>query len=168
MAIDEFAIQVPARAIAPRVSLSRWVNESIPSCQALLTAHEVARLTRRPRWVLEALTLFKRFPRKQRFHGRRIGWRRHDVLLWLGSDEGRSDAASTTSFTLEPKQRELQLRHPPCRRSRSHRAHCSTGRHEHPERLKMRQKRRGSCSRIPGSTLPDRRKPTSGPTSDRP
>ena len=167
MAIDEFAIQVPARAIAPRVSLSRWVNEGLPSCQALLTAHEVARLTRRPRWVLEALTLFKRFPKKQRFHGRQIGWHRHEVLLWLNAG-GSCGTAPLTRFNPEPRQRELQLRHPPCRCSRSHRGHCSHGRHEHRERLKVWQKCRGSCSRIPGSTLPDRRKPTSVPTSDQP
>ena len=54
----------------PRVSLSKWANERFPSFQELLTAHEVARLTRRHRWVLAALTLLGRFPRKQRFHGR--------------------------------------------------------------------------------------------------
>ena len=168
MAIDEFANSIPDRTVIAPVSLSRWVNEGLPSCQALLTAHEVARLTRRPRWVLEALTLFRRFPKKQRFHGRRIGWRRHDVLLWLGSDEGRGDAASATSFTLEPKQRDLQLRHPPCRRSRSHRPHCSSGRHEHLERLRMRR----SCSvvrpRDLDATVPDHRKRTSDEASETP
>ena len=148
--------------------VSRWVNESLPSCQALLTAHEVARLTRRPRWVLEALTLFKRFPKKQRFHGRQIGWRRHEVLLWLSASESCVGTAPLIRFNPEPQQRELQLRHPPCRRSRSHRSYCSSGRHVHPERPENRQKCRGSCSRNPGSTIPDRRKPTSGPTSDRP
>ena len=168
MAIDEFADSIPDRAVIAPVSLSRWVNEGLPSCQALLTAHEVARLTRRPRWVLEALTLFRRFPKKQRFHGRRIGWRRHDVLPWLGSDEGRLDTASATSFTVEPKQRELQLRHSPCRRSRSHRSHCSAGRHEQLERLRMRQSRSVAGPRNSDSTVPDQRKRTSDQASDTP
>ena len=168
MAIDEFADSIPDRAVIPPVSLSRWVNEGLPSCQALLTAHEVARLTRRPRWVLEALTLFRRFPKKQRFHGRRIGWRRHDVLLWLCSNEGRGDAASATSFTLEPKQRELQLRHPPCRRSRSHRPHCSSGRHEQLERLRMRQSRSVAGPRNSDSMVPDQLRRTSDQASETP
>ena len=168
MAIDEFANSIPDRTVIAPVSLSRWVNEGLPSCQALLTAHEVARLTRRPRWVLEALTLFRRFPKKQRFHGRRIGWRRHEVLLWLGSDEGRVDTTPATSFTLEPKQRELQLRHPPCRRSRSHRSQCSSGRHEQRERLQMRQSRSVAGPRDSDSTVPDQRKRTSDRASETP
>ena len=168
MAIDEFADSIPDRTVIAPVSLSRWVNEGLPSCQALLTAHEVARLTRRPRWVLEALTLFRRFPKKQRFHGRRIGWRRHDVLLWLGSDEGRDDTKPATSFTVEPKQRELQLRHPPCRRSRSHRSHCSSGRHEQLERLGTRQSCRFVGPRDSDLTVPDQRKRTSDRASETP
>ena len=168
MAIDEFANSIPDRAIAQPVSLSRWVNECFPSCQALLTDHEVARLTRRPRWVLEALTLFRCFPKKYRFHGRRIGWRRHEVLLWLGSEEDRVDTTPATSFALEPKQRELQLRHPPCRRSRSHRSHCSSGRHEPLERLGMRQTCCPDRPRNSDSKFPDRRKPASDQTSDTP
>ena len=168
MAIDEFADSIPDRAVIPPVSLSRWVNQGLPSCQALLTAHEVARLTRRPRWVLEALTLFRRFPNKQRFHGRRIGWRRQDVLLWLGSDEGHVDTAPVTSFTSEPEQRELQLRHPPCRRSRSHRSHCSSGRHVHLERLRMRQSCRLVDPRDSDSAFPDQRKRTSDQASETP
>ena len=168
MAIDEFADSIPDRAVIPPVSLSRWVNQGLPSCQALLTAHEVARLTRRPRWVLEALTFFRRFPKKQRFHGRRIGWRRQDVLLWLGSDEGCVDTAPVTSFTSEPEQRELQLRHPPCRRSRSHRSHCSSGRHLHLERLRMRQSCRLVDPRDSDSAFPDQRKQTSDQASETP
>ena len=80
MAIDESGSQTLDRGRAQQVSLSKWVNERIPSFQELLTAHDVARLTRRHRWVLTALTLFGRFPRRQRFHGRRIGWLRSDVL----------------------------------------------------------------------------------------
>lgn len=88
MAIDESGSQTLDRGRALRVSLSKWVNERFPSFQDLLTAHDVARLTRRHRWVVAALTLLGRFPRRQRFHGRRIGWLRRDVLEWLTDDIG--------------------------------------------------------------------------------
>ena len=51
-----------------------------------MSAHDVARLTRRPRWVLASLVLLGRFPRKCRYHGRGIGWLRSDVLSWLTKD----------------------------------------------------------------------------------
>jgi predicted DNA-binding transcriptional regulator AlpA len=86
MAIDESGSQTLDRGRAQRVSLSKWVNERLPSFQELLTSHDVARLTRRHRWVLAALALIGRFPRGQRFHGRRIGWLRSDVVGWLADD----------------------------------------------------------------------------------
>src|SRR2546429_7477667 len=81
-------------AFPDRVTLSKWVNERFPPWEQLLTAHDVARLIRRPRWVLLSMMLLGRFPRKQCFHGRRIGWLRDDVLDWTGQgasfDEGRA------------------------------------------------------------------------------
>src|SRR5258706_2131618 len=65
------------------VFISEWFNESPPPWDEILTAHDVARLTRRHRWVLSALTFLGHFPKKQRFHGRNVGWRRHDVERWL-------------------------------------------------------------------------------------
>ena len=65
------------------VLISKWVNEPPPSWDQILTAHDVARLTRRPKWVLSALTLLGHFPKKQRFHGRNLGWRLPDVEDWL-------------------------------------------------------------------------------------
>jgi predicted DNA-binding transcriptional regulator AlpA len=62
------------------VSLSKWVNEKLPACDQILSARDVARLTRRRRWVVYALTLFGQFPKRQRFHGRAIGWAKSDVL----------------------------------------------------------------------------------------
>jgi hypothetical protein len=47
--------------------LSRCVNEPFPSFQTLLTAHDahdVARLTRRPKLVLSGLMLLGHFPTK--------------------------------------------------------------------------------------------------------
>ena len=167
MAIDE-SIPIPDPAAPLRVTLSRWVNESPPSYQEVLTAHDVSRLTRRPRWVLETLTLFGRFPKKQRFHGRRIGWRRHEVLRWLGSEEGRVDTAFVNSFSSKQKQLELHLRHRPCRHARSHRSHCSSGRHEQLERLRMRQSCRWVGPRDSDSRVPDPRKRTSDQASEMP
>ena len=65
------------------VSLSPWLNEMPPSLNKLLSSHEVARLTRRHRWVLCTLALLGRFPKQQRFHGRTVGWAKQDVMRWL-------------------------------------------------------------------------------------
>ena len=73
-------------ATLPSVELSPWVNERSPAWEQLLSAHDVARLTRRPRWILQGLALFGRFPRKRRYHGRQIGWLRSDVAHWLAED----------------------------------------------------------------------------------
>jgi predicted DNA-binding transcriptional regulator AlpA len=78
--------QVTAIAPSRNVVLSPWVNESLPAWEELLSAHDVARLTRRPRWVLASLVLLGRFPRKCRYHGRGIGWLRSDVLDWIAKD----------------------------------------------------------------------------------
>jgi predicted DNA-binding transcriptional regulator AlpA len=78
----------PSAADAPRasISISRWVNESLPPWNQLLTAHDVARLTRRHRLILRTLALVGRFPKQVRFQGRRIGWQRSEVLDWLSRD----------------------------------------------------------------------------------
>lgn len=65
------------------VSFSNWVNEPLLDLRDLLTARDVARLTRRPRWVVYGLSLVGRFPRKRRYHGRAVGWQRVEVLDWL-------------------------------------------------------------------------------------
>lgn len=85
MSSDESSLTSPVAPIGcPRsVLLSRWVNERFPDWEELLTAHEVARLRRRPRWLLPSLMLLGRFPRKHRFQGRGVGWLRSDVLTWL-------------------------------------------------------------------------------------
>jgi predicted DNA-binding transcriptional regulator AlpA len=73
-------------ARAQAVTLSPWVNEPIPAWEQLLSAHDVARLTRRPRWILAGLALVRRFPRERRYHGRGVGWLRSDVIHWLAKD----------------------------------------------------------------------------------
>src|SRR5687767_2231312 len=65
------------------IPLSRWVNERFPAWNEVLTSHDVARLTRRHRWIVTALSLVGGFPRKQQFRGRAIGWLRADVEEWL-------------------------------------------------------------------------------------
>lgn len=68
------------------VSISPWINERCPPLHELLSAHDVARLTRRPCWVIAGLSLIGRFPKRLRFRGRAIGWRRSDVLTWMERD----------------------------------------------------------------------------------
>src|ERR1700727_4082349 len=78
--------QPVSRVASHRVSLSPYVNEKFPNWEELLSAHDVARLTRRPRWMVLSLALLGRFPRKRRFHGRSIGWVRCDVVLSVSKD----------------------------------------------------------------------------------
>lgn len=68
------------------VHLSRWINEPLPDLRNILCSHDVARLTRRPRWLLCGLALIGRFPPKKRYRGRPIGWCRSDVLDWMSRD----------------------------------------------------------------------------------
>jgi predicted DNA-binding transcriptional regulator AlpA len=68
------------------ISVSRWVNEKLPPRNQILTARDVARLTRRHHWILRTLALVGQFPRPLRYHGRGIGWQRSEVLEWLSRD----------------------------------------------------------------------------------
>jgi predicted DNA-binding transcriptional regulator AlpA len=86
-----------ASAPRPCISISRWVNESLPPWNQLLTAHDVARLTRRHRWVLSALVLLGRFPKKHRFQAVGIGWRRSEVLRWMSRKPSIEEAAQQAS-----------------------------------------------------------------------
>jgi len=65
------------------VTLPKWVNEKLPALDQILSARDVARLTRRRRWVVYALTLFGGFPRRRRFKGSAIGWAKQDIVAWL-------------------------------------------------------------------------------------
>jgi predicted DNA-binding transcriptional regulator AlpA len=80
---ESLPVQPASPAASCRVSLSPYVNELFPNWEELLSAHDVARLTRRPRWMLASLALVGRFPRKQRFHGRDIGWLKAEVIAWM-------------------------------------------------------------------------------------
>jgi predicted DNA-binding transcriptional regulator AlpA len=77
-------VMIPARVT--QLTISRWVNERYPPLNELLSSHDVARLTQRPRWVLIGLCLIGRFPKKLKFRGRGIGWRRSEVIDWMSRD----------------------------------------------------------------------------------
>lgn len=76
------------------VSISPWINERYPPLHELLSAHDVARLIRRPRWAIAGLRLIRRFPKSLKFRGRPIGWRRSDVMNWMA----RSAALTSTKL----------------------------------------------------------------------
>ncbi len=68
---------------AMTVTISPWVNEPLPDIQGILCSRDLARLTRRPRWVLCGLALIGKFPRKKRYRGRVVCWCRAEVLEWM-------------------------------------------------------------------------------------
>lgn len=102
-----------------QVKLSEWVNERPLACGELLSVHDVARITRRSRWLLELMALAGRFPRKARFRGRSVGWLRRDILAWL---------AGPLALTAPPSdRRDSGLRitaHTSCGRERALRTPC--------------------------------------------
>jgi predicted DNA-binding transcriptional regulator AlpA len=99
MSTDEFQSELPMKTTNPKhgVSMSRWVNEAYPPWQEILSRHDVARLTRRHRWVLSAMAVLRRFPRKRKFHGRPVGWHRGDVIRWLANRHSRPTPARRPS-----------------------------------------------------------------------
>lgn len=102
----------PKGAPARPIVLSRWINEPYPPLTELLSAYDVARLTRRPRWLLVGLTLIGRFPRKARFRGRTLGWWLSDVLEWMARDlEIARDQGTSSQSCLrgQPRQTCLSL-----------------------------------------------------------
>jgi predicted DNA-binding transcriptional regulator AlpA len=81
------------------VTLSRWVNAPLPPFHELLSAHDVARLTRRPKIVISGLMWLGRFPKRRRFRGRQIGWLRADVLDWMAQDLSTEIRATKANHT---------------------------------------------------------------------
>jgi predicted DNA-binding transcriptional regulator AlpA len=80
------AIVLGEKTRASRISVSPWVNEPLLDLREILSSHDIARLTRRPRWVLCGLALMGKFPRKKRYRGRMVGWCRTEVLEWMTRD----------------------------------------------------------------------------------
>jgi predicted DNA-binding transcriptional regulator AlpA len=80
--------QNPANSIdiprtAHELRLPRWINEPLPDLRAILSASEISRLTRRPRWLLLGLSVLGQFPKRRTHCGKPVGWHRADVLDWL-------------------------------------------------------------------------------------
>ena len=75
--------------------LPRWVNEPLPDLRALLSASEISRLTRRPRWLLLGLAVLGRFPKQRTHCGKPVGWHRADVLDWLTQHMTIEDARTS-------------------------------------------------------------------------
>lgn len=105
--------------VRQRVSISRWVNEPYPAWDQILTAHDVARLVRRPPWMLFSMAAVGQFPRRQRFRGKNIGWLKADILEWM-AHTSRSRAAARSDKTnrcrrhksVPPNQQTLPLKYP--------------------------------------------------------
>lgn len=85
MSMDVRELSVSAREVPSRLRLSKWINERCPEWTTLLTDHEVARLTRRPRCLLSALACLGRLPPPRRYRGGKLGWHRQDIERWLAS-----------------------------------------------------------------------------------
>jgi predicted DNA-binding transcriptional regulator AlpA len=100
-------------AASPRVTLSRWINEPLLPFQELLSAHDVARLTRRPKLVISGLVLLGRFPKRRRYHGRQVGWLRSDVLEWM-SDKLTLEGISREASSKCPRRCGRPSSHRPC------------------------------------------------------
>jgi predicted DNA-binding transcriptional regulator AlpA len=108
------------RSEGTRVLLSKWVNERSPAWHEILSAHDVARLTRRRRWILRTLTFLGKFPKRQRFHDRAIGWAKHDVLKWLAESAAaqRRSSGQCRLVSAVMLQRSLPMHFPRTRRGR--------------------------------------------------
>jgi predicted DNA-binding transcriptional regulator AlpA len=108
--------------------LPRWVNEPLPDLRALLTANEISRLTRRPRWLLLGLAVLGRFPKQRTHCGKPVGWHRADVLDWLTQNMAIEDdckVEARTCRSARPRQACLPLEmdathHPVCIPQRRH------------------------------------------------
>lgn len=92
MSLVESAASSQAASSARRnVALSPWVNERFPAWTELLSAHDVARLTRRHPLILSVLAALGKFPRELRFRGRGVGWSRSEIADWLTKSQGDLD-----------------------------------------------------------------------------
>jgi predicted DNA-binding transcriptional regulator AlpA len=105
--------------VCQRVSISWWVNEPYPAWDRILTAHDVARLIRRPPWMLCSMAAVGQFSRRQRFRGKSVGWLKADILEWMARTS-RSRVTATSDKTncrrrhtsVPPSQQTLPLKYP--------------------------------------------------------
>jgi hypothetical protein len=106
-----------AVCIRQRVSISRWVNEPYPAWEQILTAHDVARLIRRPPWLFSSLAAVGQFPQRQLFRGKKIGWLKADILEWMARTypprvARSSDQSIRRRKLVPPSQQSLPLEYP--------------------------------------------------------
>jgi predicted DNA-binding transcriptional regulator AlpA len=115
--------------VPQRVSISRWVNEPYPAWDRILTAHDVARLIRRPPWMFCSMAAFGQFPKRQRFRGKNVGWLEADILEWMARTS-RYRVATTSDRTNccrryrpnPPRQHKLPMQYPSARALDGHNA----------------------------------------------
>jgi predicted DNA-binding transcriptional regulator AlpA len=116
------------------ISISPWVNEQLPPWDQILSAHDVARLTRRKRWVCVGLAWIRRFPRKRMYRGRALGWLKSDVLEWMARERRPSRGplpkavprfAESSGLQQRPQFEHMGLRTPRRRRPRRQRTQRS-------------------------------------------
>ncbi len=103
----QVGIETGGVPVRKRVSISRWVNEPYPAWDQILTAHDVARLIRRPPWVLGSMVAVGQFPQKRRFRGKKIGWLKADILEWM-TCRPHSKVATTSENITFPCRRSLE------------------------------------------------------------
>jgi hypothetical protein len=121
------------------VTISPWVNERLPNIQEILCSRDLARLTRRPRWVLCGLALIGKFPRRKRYRGRIVGWCRAEVLEWM-TRELAVEAETHVRLNAPRRCVRRQARQAclplecaaPCLSTRRIRPAASVGRHDRP------------------------------------
>lgn len=121
-----------AVCVSQRVSISRWVNEPYPAWDRILTAHDVARLIRRPPWMLCSMAAIGQFPRRQRFRGKNIGWLKADILEWIARTSRYRVAATSDNPNCcrrrrpnPPRQHKLPMQYPSARALDGHNASSS-------------------------------------------
>ena len=131
-ATDNHSVDVDIPRTTQEVRLPRWVNEPLPDLRAILSASEISRLTRRPRWLLLGLAVLGRFPKQRTHCGKPVGWHRADVLDWLTQNmtiETDRRPVSRNCPHARPSQVCLPLEIPQIRRTshEPHRRHSAGG-----------------------------------------
>jgi hypothetical protein len=125
MSTNSIQDRIETVCVRPQVSISRWVNEPYPAWDQILTAHDVARLIRRPPWMLCSMAAVGQFPKRQRFRGKKIGWLKADILEWMARTR-RYRAAKSSAKTIRRRklvpesQQSLPLEYPKARTLSNH------------------------------------------------
>ena len=76
MNLDSLQTEVKANVLQAQqeIRISRWANETLPVWDQVLTAHDVARLARRPPWWLCGMALLRQSPKKRTVRGQEVHW----------------------------------------------------------------------------------------------